>query len=169
MTEPTGSPDERFPTVEGRSLLGVAMRLPQDLPAERTLVLVAFQKWHQERVDRWIARAVAAGVPRTIRGAAGRLPCAVVELPVLSSRSRPVRRFIDGGMAAAIGDPDILARTITIYTDVDRFRRAIAIPSADEVHAFVVTPDGRILARAAGEPGGGWDAIAATLAIERAG
>lgn len=165
MTRP-GDPDLRFPEIDGRSLLGTALRLPAELPAERTLVVVAFQQWHQERVDRWIARAVAAGVPPTSRGAVGRLPRAVVELPVLSSRMRPVRRFIDGGMATTIGDPDILARTITIYTDVDAFRRALAIPSPDEVHAFVVTPDGAILARAAGEPDGGRAGIAAALGLD---
>ena len=155
----------RFPSVEGRSLLGVAFRLPEALPAERTLVVVAFRQWHQARVDRWIARAVAAGVPATIRGAAGRLPCAVVELPVLAARWRPVRRFIDGGMTAGIGDPDILARTITVYTDTDAFRRPLAIPSDEEVHAFVVRPDGTILARSAGEPDAAWVAIAAALEV----
>lgn len=168
MTGP-GDATLRFPTVDGRSLLGVDLRLPRDLPAERTLVLVAFQQWHQACVDRWIARAVAAGVPPTIRGATGRLPRAVVELPILPSRLRPVRRFFDGGMATAIGDPDILARTITFYIDVDAFRRALAIPTTDAVHAFVVAPDGTILARAAGEPDAGWRTIAAALEAETEG
>jgi hypothetical protein len=39
-----------------------------------------------------------------------------------------VRRFIDGGMTAAISDPDVLARTITVYTDVAAFQRSLAIP-----------------------------------------
>lgn len=156
----------RFPAVDGRSLIGAPFRLPGDLPADRTLVVVAFQQWHQAVVDRWIARAVAAGVPPTIRGATGRLPRAVVELPILPSRWRPVRRLIDGGMTAGIGDPDILARTITCYLDVDAFRRALTIPTNDEVHAFVVTPDGTILARAAGEPDGGWRTIADALGVE---
>ena len=38
MTGP-GDATLRFPTVDGRSLLGVDLRLPRDLPAERTLVL----------------------------------------------------------------------------------------------------------------------------------
>jgi len=157
-------PAPRFPAIAGRSLLGAELRLPGDLPAERTLVVIAFRQRHQACVDRWIARAVAAGVPPTIRGATGRLPRAVVELPVLATRWRPVRRFIDGGMATGIGDPDILARTITLYTDTAAFRRAIAIPTDAEVQALVVTPDGTVLARAAGEPGTGWAAVRAALA-----
>jgi len=154
----------RFPAVTGRTLLGVELALPGAFPAERTLAVVAFRQWHQAVVDRWIARAVADGMPPTPRGLVGELPAAVVELPVLATAWRPVRRFIDGGMTAGIGDPDVLARTITIYTDVGRFQRSLAIPGSDEVHALVVTRDGTILARAAGEPQDReWDGILAAL------
>ena len=154
----------RFPNVRGRSLYGVEMALPGDFPAELTLAVVAFQRWHQERVDRWIARAVAAGVPPTTRGGSGHIPVAVVEVPVLSTRWRPARRFIDGGMTAGIGDPDVLARTITVYTTVAAFQRSLAIPGSDDVHALVVTRDGAILARAHGDPDdASWRAIASVL------
>jgi len=153
-----------FPAVSGRSLLGDGVALPGDFPAERTLAVVAFQQWHQAIVDRWIARAVAAGVPATIRGATGVLSVAVVELPVLSTRWRLARRFIDGGMATGIGDPDVLARTITLYTDLPAFRRPLAIEDGSDVHALVVTRDGTILARASGDPDdASWAVIASAL------
>ena len=152
MTGEASAAPARFPSITGRTLLGVELSLPRDFPAERTLAVVAFRQWHQARVDRWIARAVADGVPPTPRGHAGTLPVAVVELPVLATAWRPVRRFIDGGMTSGIGDPDVLARTITIYTDVGRFQRSLAIPGGDEVHALVVTRDGAILARGTGDP-----------------
>jgi hypothetical protein len=88
----------------------------------------------------------------------------VVELPVLATAWRPVRRFIDGGMTSGIGDPDVLARTITIYTDVSRFQRSLAITGGDEVHALVVTRDGTVLARGAGDPGDReWQDVLAAL------
>ena len=156
----------RFPVVRGRSLLGLEMALPRDLPAELTLAVVAFQRGQQERVDRWIARAVAAGIPPTIRGATGIMPVAVVEVPVLATGWRPARRFIDGGMTAGIGDPDVLARTITVYTDVGAFQRSLAIPGSDDVHALVVSRDGAILARGHGDPTDAeWDAIVAALPV----
>jgi hypothetical protein len=164
MTTDTGSAVARFPVVTGRSLLGLELALPRHFPAERTLAVVAFRQWHQARVDRWIARAVADGVPPTPRGLAGDLPTAVVELPVLATGWRPVRRFIDGGMTSGIGDPNVLARTITIYTDVGGFQRALGIRGSDEVHALVVTRDGTILARGAGDPQDReWGAILAAL------
>ena len=125
---------------------------------------MAFQRWHQERVDRWIARAVAAGIPPTTRGATGPTPVAVVEVPVLATAWRPVRRFIDGGMTAGIGDPDVLARTITVYTDVAAFQRSLAIPGSDDIHALVVTRDGTILARGLGDPDDvSWQEVSSVL------
>ena len=164
MTSQAGGSPARFPAVTGRSLLGVELALPRDFPAERTLAVVAFRQWHQARVDRWIARAVADGVPPTPRGHTGALPTAVVELPVLATAWRPVRRFIDGGMTAGLGDPDVHARTITIYTDTGGFQRSLTIRGGDEVHALVVTRDGTILARGSGDPQDReWDDILAAL------
>ena len=162
----TGSPAV-FPAVDGCTLLGAHVALPADFPADRTLAVVAFQRGQQPQVDRWIERAVAAGVPPTTRGVTGSIPAAVVEVPVLSTQWRPVRRFIDGGMAASIRDPDLLTRTITVYTDVAAFQRSLAIPSSNEVHALVVARDGTILARGCGDPDdASWPAIAAGLRVD---
>ena len=159
-------PQDRFPEVAGRTLLGEDVALPADLPADRTLVVVAFQRGHQSQVDRWIDRAVAAGVPPTPRGQAAPLPVAVVEIPVLSSQWRAVRRFIDGGMTSGIGDPDVLARTITVYTDVSAFQRFLSIPGSDDVAALVVDRGGAILARGRGDPDDeSWAVIAAGLLV----
>ena len=164
MTAGAGAIPGRFPAVRGRSLLGLDVALPGGFPADRTLAVIAFQQWQQARVDDWIARAVAAGVPVTTRGVTGPIPVAVVEIPVLSRMWRPVRRVIDGGMATGIGDPDVLARTITVYTDVAAFQRATAIPGSDDVHAFVVTRDGAVLARGRGDPDErSWEPIARAL------
>lgn len=166
MTATPGASPVRFPAVGGRTLLGMEVALPGELPADRTLVVVAFKQWHQAVVDRWIARAVAAGVPPTTLGATAPIPVAVVEVPVLSTQWRPVRRFIDGGMTAGIGDPDVLARTITVYTNVAAFQRSLAILDSDDVHALVVTRDGAILARGHGDPDdASWDAIASVLPV----
>ena len=170
VSRPTSEPPRggenpvRFPAVVGRTLLGVELALPGELPADRTLAVVAFKQWHQAVVDRWIARAVAAGVPPTTLGETGPIPVAVVEVPVLSTQWRSVRRFIDGGMAAGIGDPDVLARTITVYTNVPVFQRSLAIAGSDDVHALVVTRDGAIVARGHGDPDdASWDVIASAL------
>lgn len=142
-----------------RALDGTVRHLPADLPARRTLVLLAYRQRHQRDVDAWIARAVAAGVPATPRGASGPLATAVVEVPFLSVRWRPARRAIDGGMARSIADPDVLARTLTAYGLPARHRRACGLDARSgrgaggtEVEALVVTRDGTVLGHASGPP-----------------
>jgi hypothetical protein len=154
-----------LPELDGTSLLGDEVHLPGGLPAERTLVLFAFRQRHQPCVDRWIDRAVEElGVPGTPLGLAFDASRAVVEVPCLGAQWRPLRRWIDGGMASGIGQPAILARTITVYGDTGRIVDALGAGGRDLVQARVARRSGEVLAAAAGEPAGeGWDRIAAAL------
>jgi hypothetical protein len=152
----------RLPDLMGRSLLGVELRLPADLPAERTLVLLAFRQRQQAQVDRWIEKAVRElGVPASPLAPGFDGSRAVVEVPCLGRRWRLARRAIDGGMASSIAQPPILARTITVYDDVGRILRGVGATSREAVQARVALRTGAILAAADGEPdGAGWAAIA---------
>mgnify|MGYP000988897396 CR=1 FL=1 len=70
----------------------------------------------------------------------------------------------DAGRTLWIGDPDVLARTITVYTDVGALRRVLSIPDDRDVWAFVVADDGAIVATATGEPDdAAWSSIAPAL------
>lgn len=150
--------------MDGRSLAGDDVRLPDDLPAERTLALLAFQQRHQACVDRWIARAESAGIPGSPLDMHTDDQTCVVEIPVLSSGWKLGRGFIDGGMAASIRIPRVLARTITVYTNVSAFQKILGITDSERVQACVVTPAGEVLARAPGEPtDSAWQVIAEAL------
>jgi hypothetical protein len=142
----------RLASATGRALDGTTYRLPQDLPAERTLVVLAFRQRQQACVDRWIEFAEELGAAPTPLGASLPLPAAVVEIPVLGRRYRPARQLIDGGMARGIGDPRVLARTITVYTDPGGFRRRCGLRGGDEVRAMVVDRGGAVSFHATGEP-----------------
>jgi hypothetical protein len=124
-----------FPRLHGRRLDGVVVRLPDDLPAP-SLVVLAFHQRHQRDVDGWLAR-VPPGVP-------------CFEVPLLGARWTPARPLIDGGMARGIGDPVVLARTVTVYGQVGDVRRAFGLDGTDDVVAAVVTPQGRVAAWALG-------------------
>lgn len=141
-----------FPRVDGRALDGTDIALPIHLPAPRTLCLIAFRQWHQPCVDRWITRAENAGIPGSPMDLNSGEETCVVEIPVLGTQWRLGRRFIDGGMATSIRVPRVLARTITVYTDVGAFQRSLDIPGSDDVQAMVVTRAGEILTRFAGDP-----------------
>ena len=147
-----GTVSALFPRVDGRALDGTHVALPTGLPAPRTLCLIAFRQWHQACVDRWIARAEAAGIPGSPMDMRSADDACVIEIPVIGTQWRLGRRFIDGGMAASIRIPRVLARTITVYTDVSAFQRCLDIPGSDEVQAMVVTRNGEVLARASGDP-----------------
>ncbi len=147
----------RFAPLLVRALDGTRRDLPHDLPARRTLVLLAYRQRYQRDVDAWIALVVAHGVAATPRGAAEPLPSAVVEVPYLSSRWLPLRRFIDGGMATGIADPDVLARTWTAYGSPARHRRACGlVPPVGQggraVEAVVVDRAGTVFWHATGPP-----------------
>ena len=153
-----------FPRVEGRSLAGEKLQLPSDLPAERNLCLVAFQQNHQACVDRWITMAEEAGVPGSPGDMSDGDTTCVLELPVISTKWNLGRRFIDGGMTASIKVPRVLARTVTVYTDVSALQQALEITDSSLVQACVVTPEGEVLVRVPGEPTpGAWALIQAAL------
>jgi hypothetical protein len=142
----------RLVPVQGRALDGTVVELPAQLPGRRTVVVLAFRQRQQRDVDRWIDLAVALGVPASPLGVAGPLETAVIEVPVLGRRYLGARRFIDGGMAASIADPQILARTVTVYTDPAAFRRRCRVPTADEVTVLLVGRDGVVTWHRTGSP-----------------
>jgi hypothetical protein len=142
----------RLAPAEGRALNGSERRLPAGLPAERTLVVVAFRQRQQADVDRWIDLAVSLGVPGSPASAPEPRATAVVEVPVLGRRYLPARRLIDGGMATSIRDPAVLARTITVYTDPAAYRRSCGITTADQVTAMLVDREGTASFHAVGPP-----------------
>jgi hypothetical protein len=139
-----------FPDVTGRDLLGNEYRLPGEFPAEVSIAVIAFKQSQQGQVDAWISRLAEEGIPQTPHGRTG-LAEVILELPVLSGRYQVVRRFIDGGMAASIRDPDILARTITVYGSVDGLCEPVGITSRESVSVRVVRRDGSVVWGTTGE------------------
>jgi hypothetical protein len=133
-----------FPDVTGRDLLGHEYRLPGEFPAHLNIAVIAFKQWHQGLVDQWIGRLAERGIPQTPRGSLD-MERVILELPVISGRYQVARRFIDGGMAASIRDPQILARTITIYGSVDRLCDPLGITSRDTVSVRVARRDGSVV------------------------
>jgi hypothetical protein len=154
----------RLAEVHGRALDGTPYRLPEQLPGEHTLVILAFRQRHQPDVDRWIELAIDLGVPASPFGATRPMSTAVIEVPLLGRRWLPARRFIDGGMASGIADPVVLARTITAYTDPVAFLLACGLgdPAAgvgaartpgEEVEVLLATRDGVVTWATRGAPG----------------
>ena len=124
--------------LSGRSLDGRSYGLPGDLAKPYNLLVVAFRREQQALVDRWL--------PWLIELEQRRGDVAVFELPVLSSVYGPVRWFIDGGMTRGIPDPAARARTVTVYTDVQKVVENLGLAGTDTIAVLVVERSGRILA-----------------------
>lgn len=114
-----------FPRVEGRSLQDEEIGLPTDLEGEMNLLAVAFQRTQQRDVDTWVPlfRELEEKIPNL----------AGYEIPTISGGWGPLRRFIDGGMKAAIPDPLTRARTVTVYGDVDRVTEGLRLTDRDQI------------------------------------
>ena len=125
-----------FPTVAARNLEGLDVELPAGFVGERNVVIVAFQRTHQELVDSW--------VPWLEKRSATDPGLRFYELPTIGRIWAPVRNFIDGGMAAAIRQPVILQRTLTIYGDVNRLARPLGIDDRSTIALFLVEASGEV-------------------------
>ena len=143
------NPRERFPTVVGTNLAGASVRLPDQLEGRLNVLLIAFRQVQQADVDTWS--------PYTDALEARRPDVRAYELPVLSVAYRLARPFIDGGMRAAIPDPKVRNRTITLYLDKGAFRAALAVPTEDRIHVRLVDRSGATHWRTDGV----WDAAKA--------
>lgn len=123
-------------------LNGATQRLPQGLPGDLKLFLIAYQQGQQRDVDPWLTLAL---------GLEGAHPgFRVYELPTLSAEWGAAAGFIDGGMRRGIRDPEARARTLTLYIDKAGFNRALALPSEDQVYALLVDAAGDVVWRGAG-------------------
>lgn len=125
-----------FPRLRARDLNGRDLFIPDELDGDPSVVIVAFHRWHQRLVDTWLAWLEPLG--RTHPG------LRVYEVPTLASWWAPVRRFIDGGMAAAIRAREIRERTLTVYSNVRRVTRALGLEDTRTIAVIVVDRDGRL-------------------------
>lgn len=131
-----------FPTVKGANLEGRRFTLPADLEGELNVLLIPFQRWHQELVDTWIPGL------RTL--CARYLALRYYELPTLPAMNLLSRMSIDFGMKMGIPDRAAREATITLYLDKADFRRRLAIPDESTITVMAVTRSGAIHWRTTG-------------------
>ena len=125
-----------FPKVRARDLQGHDVLLPDAFAGRRNVVIVAFQRRHQDLVDSWVPWLEdRAGADPGLR---------FYELPTIGRIWAPVRGVIDGGMATAIGDPVVLQRTLTVYGDRSRLTTPLGIDDRSTVALFALDDRGAV-------------------------
>jgi len=125
-----------FPRLLARDLEGLDAWLPDAFAGERNVVIVAFRRSHQALVDSW--------VPWLEDRAVDDPGLRFYELPTIGRIWAPVRNVIDGGMAAAIREPVVLQRTLTIYGDVRRLTGPLGIDDRSTVTLLVTDAAGTV-------------------------
>jgi len=127
-----------FPTISAEDLNKDPITLPDDLAGNPALVLVAFKRQQQNNVNTWLNQL--AMIEETIPGVR------VIETPTISSFYWGwMAGFIDGGMRSGIPDHEARARTITLYTNTQKFRDALGLESSSTIYAVLLDDSGRVL------------------------
>jgi hypothetical protein len=128
--------DLLFPSIAARDLQGLDVTLPDAFTGECNVVIVAFQRHHQDLVDSW--------VPWLEEHAAADAGMRFYQLPTIGRVWAPMRLFIDRGMAAAIREPVVLRRTLTYYGDVNKVARPVGIDDRSTITVLLVDGAGAV-------------------------
>jgi len=139
---PTPPTSAVFPALRARNLNGRTFTLPAEFGGTQNIAIIAFQRWHQDLVDAWF--------PYLDTLLATHPELRAYELPMIGGLYTLARPFIDGGMAAAIPNPAVRDRTLTVYTDVRRVMAALQITSTETITLLLVDRTGQIFWRDAG-------------------
>ena len=131
-----------FPIVSGSNLLRQKLTLPQDFQGSLNLVFIAFERWHQMEVDSW--SALAEELEKNYEG------LVYYELPTLQNGGLFYKILLNEGMRAGIPNPKTRERTVTLYLDKAKLRRALDMPDEEHIYVLVVDRSGNVFFRARG-------------------
>lgn len=140
------APDEsivmgRLPTFSAKRLDQQPLVLPEQLPAERTLALVAYTRHQREEIQSWI-RGLGLEDDASIPW---------FRLSVLKDPGSDVARSeVEKKLLARYPQQAERERFVPIFTNVDAFVRAAGVSGKEHAAVLVVDRDGHVLARAEG-------------------
>ncbi|MEM6649073.1 MAG: hypothetical protein AAF603_02365 [Pseudomonadota bacterium] len=132
---PAGASEHVFPTLTAKDLNKREVTLPQGLPGDPSVVMLAFYRKQQDDLNTWIngMNLKAEDAPPW------------VELPVVGWHNRLFSRYIDNGMRSGITATEDRARTITIYRGRSWLLEPLGLSETDRVYVLVVRQNGEVL------------------------
>ncbi|MCM8533621.1 MAG: hypothetical protein NE330_20820 [Lentisphaeraceae bacterium] len=132
-----------FPTVTGTNLQGDEKTLPDVLVKDRTIVVVAFERWQQKLCDQWYGK-----IDKYLEA---NDHAAYFEIPTIAKMNAFTRWFIYRGMRSGIPDEEMRKKVITLHIDKTPFKESLKIDTEKTVHVFVMDRYGNILEQIKGE------------------
>jgi hypothetical protein len=123
-----------LPEINAEDLNGKPYSLPQGLPAQKTLLLIAYKREQQEDINTWISglNLKTASTPW-------------LELPVLEDYGSWFKWFVDNGMRKGIKSEFDRAKVVTVYTSKESFNNSMGINTEESIHAAVVDRNGNVI------------------------
>lgn len=136
---PTDDPVDRdtaFPGLEGTNLLMETVSVPDDLPGDLKLIVVAYDTDQQPIVDKWLL---------PLEELQGRFPqLAGYYVPLLPQSASDASLFIISGMTLAAQNDTDRARTAVVFTDVEAFNQLVEVPDTSAVQLFLLDTQQKI-------------------------
>ncbi len=122
-----------FPAVRGESLAGRKVALPDDARGRVTVVIAAFQRQAQGRIDTWARPLLERyGDEGAVR---------YYELPMISGWYSWMSGFIDGGMRRGVPKP-LHDNVVTYYGPLDAYFQAFDVTDKGDCYLFVLDTAG---------------------------
>ncbi len=141
------APDEsivmgRVATISAKRLDQQPMVVPHQLPAERTLALVAYTRTQRGEIDSWV-RGLSLDRDDSISW---------FRMPVLNDPGNEQgRNQIESRLLERHPTEAARSRLVPVFTNREAFIRAAGISSSEHASVLVLNREGRVLARAEGE------------------
>ena len=128
---------EQFPRLQGISLLGEEVPLPDGFEGDINLVSMGFVRGHQEDINGWIdiIPDLTENFPEL----------RFYEVPVIYEAGPLFRWWLNNGMRIGVVEEKARRRTITVYTDRDQFSQAIGLSDLEKIMTVLLDREARII------------------------
>ena len=136
----------QLPAFMSHTLARRPMTVPQDLPSDRTLALITFNRTQKEQAESWIEGLNLRGDPSIIW----------LRMPVVNDPGTAQGRDeIQSRLLGRYPLDDERANMLPVFIDRDNFVRSAGLSGTGQMVALIVNRRGEVLARAEGrfEPG----------------
>lgn len=137
----------QFPVHTFSNLAKQKKKIPDELAGDYQLMIVAFQRWHQDLVDTWFASGDQLEKAYINPGKQFRY----YEIPTINEMGSIRRAFINTGMRGGVKAQAARERTFTIYIDKNPFRKTLHIPDETDIHLFLLNKQGKVIWRCQGK------------------
>ena len=137
----------QFPVHTFSNLAKQKKKIPDELAGDYQLMIVAFQRNHQQLVDTWFAAGDALELAYNKPGKQFQY----YEIPTIYKMGFIRRALLNTGMRTGVKAQAARERTFTIYIDKAPFTKTLQIPDETDIHLFLLNDTGKVIWRCQGK------------------